>query len=102
MMMRVIIEDPSAQKGQGQKQNMGLSLVLTKAPGWTLLDNDGKRHRLEDLAGCNVLLVFVRSVSCSHCLRQLKVLARNNQSLRDLGLTVVVISPDSPKNIKFA
>jgi peroxiredoxin len=87
MMQAFEIVDPK------KNQLRGLKDLPTAAPVWSLTNGDGKRVRLDDLAGKQMALVFVRGANCEHCLEQLRALATKRRQLSDAGISIVVVSP---------
>jgi FtsP/CotA-like multicopper oxidase with cupredoxin domain/peroxiredoxin len=82
----------SGRAGKG----LGLAELPRRAPAWELFDTEGRRHLLTDFAGRNLALVFVRSLGCLHCSRQIQSLAARRPLLDEAGLTVVLVSADGP------
>ena len=73
--------------------------VGAQAPAFTLPGIDGKTHALDEYAGSPVLVVVF---TCNHCpVAQLyeQRIQRLHADYRDRGVTVVAISPDSPKAV---
>jgi peroxiredoxin len=90
-------------KGKPALQNAGgLPALPAQAPGWELMDRQKGRHRLSDISGRNVVLVFFRGHGCVHCLGQLRALARQHEALQAAKLTVVAVCPDQPEEMERA
>jgi peroxiredoxin Q/BCP len=72
--------------------------VGTKAPAFTLLDQDGQKVRLSSFAGRKVLVYFYPKADTPGCTTQACGL---RDILGDIGDTVVLgISPDQPEKLK--
>ena len=67
----------------------------TKAPGFRLLDQDGKPVALDDLAGSRVLLVFYPADFSPGCTNQLSLYEPRLQELTDRGVQPYGVSVDS-------
>lgn len=68
-----------------------------KAPMLSVKGIDGKRVRLEDFRGKNILLVFYLSDKCLHCAEQLAAI---NAKFSEFGATdtvILAVSSDSPE-----
>ena len=102
MMMAVRIVGKAPSSRCAPKKLGGVGALPATAPDWTLPDNTRKEHRLADLDGRNILLVFIRDMGCVHCRRQLEALARRREDFTGAGLTVVAVCPDSPEDISRA
>jgi FtsP/CotA-like multicopper oxidase with cupredoxin domain/peroxiredoxin len=100
MMMRIIIDAPKGNAGT--RRPAGLPRLPIRAPDWGLPDAQGRPQRLADHAGRGVVLVFVRGLGCSHCMEQLRVLAKREAALRHAGWAVVAVAPDSPAELRKA
>lgn len=75
----------------------------TKAPGFTLLDKDGKEVSLADFAGRKVILYFYPRDSTPGCTRQACAFAGAYAGFQEKGVTVIGISKDSvASHAKFA
>lgn len=76
--------------------------VGSEAPTWALKDSTGRLHRLEEIEGDRVLLVFFRGFWCESCQAQLGLMKTEHQEFVDRGAVTVAISadtverPDSP------
>lgn len=67
-------------------------------PHFTAQDLEGKRVSSRDLAGSPALLVFYRGNWCPICVTQVQDLARSYRALRDRGIRVILVSPQSPEH----
>jgi peroxiredoxin Q/BCP len=72
--------------------------VDEKAPFFTLEDHEGRPFKLSDHAGEKLLLVFYPGDDTPVCTRQLCDYRDGIEAFRDLGVTVVGISPDDPES----
>lgn len=66
------------------------------APPFALLDQDGKRTRLEDFRGRKLLVYFYPQADTPGCTTQSCAVRDAREDLRGLGVDVVGISPDQP------
>ncbi len=69
--------------------------VGTKAPDFTLLDQDGKTHSLSDYRGKKVLLYFYPKDNTSGCTMQAKGYSQTLAEFTNKNVTVLGISKDS-------
>jgi peroxiredoxin Q/BCP len=75
----------------------------TKAPEFTLLDQDGKSVSLSDFRGKKVVLYFYPKDNTPGCTRQACAFASSYQAFQDRGVVVIGISRDSTaSHQKFA
>lgn len=65
------------------------------APQWELKDGAGFDHRLDEIDGDKVLLVFFRGFWCESCQAQLELMTSEHQDIVDRGAVTVAISADS-------
>ena len=72
----------------------------SKAPGFTLTNQDEKSISLSDYAGKKVIVYFYPAASTPGCTTQACDFRDNINSLKSAGYTVLGISPDSPKKLK--
>lgn len=72
----------------------------TRAPDFTLPDQNGNEHTLSDQRGSKVLLYFYPKDDTPGCTTQATSLRDALPDLSSLGLTVWGISPDSVKSHK--
>ena len=70
-------------------------LLGRAAPDFTLFDHAGQPWQLRDQRG-PVVLVFYLGYHCNHCVGQLFALHADLAKFRELGATVVAVSPDPP------
>ena len=66
------------------------------APDFQLPDQHGQTVRLTDFGGGKLLIYFYPKADTPGCTRQACSIRDAREELRDLGLTVVGISPDQP------
>lgn len=59
---------------------------------------DGRLVSSRDLLGAPALLVFYRGNWCPLCVTQVQDLARNYRALRERGIRVILVSPQSPEH----
>ncbi|CAG8998189.1 MAG: Peroxiredoxin Bcp [Candidatus Celerinatantimonas neptuna] len=69
------------------------------APNFTLLNQDGQSISLADFKGQRVLIYFYPKASTPGCTVQACGLRDSKEELDQLGITVLGISPDSPKRL---
>jgi len=79
---------------------MKLPKIGNKAPAFSLLDQEGKKHSLKDYKGKNIVLYFYPRASTPGCTVQACALRDTKQQLADkYNATVVGISPDPVKKL---
>ena len=66
------------------------------APEFQLTDQHGQTVKLADFGGGKLLIYFYPKADTPGCTRQACSIRDAREELRDLGLTVVGISPDQP------
>ncbi|MFM2482300.1 thioredoxin-dependent thiol peroxidase [Celerinatantimonas sp. YJH-8] len=71
----------------------------TKAPAFTLKNQDDQDVSLSDFQGSKVLVYFYPKASTPGCTMQACGLRDSKTELDQLGITVLGISPDSPKRL---
>ena len=77
--------------------------VGTKAPDFTLLDEEGEEVSLTDFQGKKVVLYFYPKDNTSGCTKQACAFAASYSAFREKGAVVVGISKDSvASHVKFA
>lgn len=77
--------------------------IGTKAPDFTLQDQNGKAVTLSDFAGNRVVLYFYPRDNTPGCTRQACAFAQNFEGFRNQGVVVIGISKDSvASHLKFA
>lgn len=77
--------------------------VGTKAPDFTLHDQEGKDVRLSDFLGKRVVLYFYPRDNTPGCTRQACAFAKNFEGFRRQDVVVIGISKDSvASHLKFA
>ena len=75
-------------------------LIGAAAPDVTLRTVSGESVALRDMhSGMPVMVIFYRGGWCPFCNRHLAELAAMEQDIRDLGMEIVAISPDSPEQL---
>ena len=70
----------------------------TKAPNFTLKDQNGNDVRLSDFAGKKVILYFYPKDNTSGCTKQACAFAQHDEALRGLNAVVIGVSKDSVKS----
>ena len=77
--------------------------VGTKAPDFTLPDQDGRGVSLSNFLGKKVILYFYPKDNTPGCTKQACAFAQENEALENLGAVVIGISKDSAaSHRKFA
>lgn len=77
--------------------------IGSKAPDFTLTDQNGKSVSLSDFAGTRVVLYFYPKDNTPGCTRQACAFAENHSEFQKRGITVIGISKDSAaSHSKFA
>ena len=77
--------------------------IGTKAPDFTLPNQDGKEVSLSDFLGKKVILYFYPRDNTPGCTKQACAFAQANEELEQLGAAVIGISKDSAaSHRKFA
>lgn len=74
--------------------------IGTKAPAFSLLDQNGERHSLEDYKGKKVILYFYPKDNTAGCTKQACGFAERFPQIQEKGATVLGISKDSVKSHK--
>ena len=72
----------------------------TKAPAFTLLNQDGDKVKLADFKGEKVIVYFFPAASTPGCTKEACDFNENLNSLKAAGYTVVGISKDPIKKLK--
>lgn len=72
----------------------------TLAPDFTLYDGDGESHTLSSYKGKKVLLYFYPKDDTSGCTTEACELRDSYEALKEAGLVVLGVSPDSVKSHK--
>lgn len=65
-----------------------------------LRDADGKKVRLAQFKGKNIVLVFFLGGACEHCVEQLETFGKEKADWDKLNVAVVGVSPDSISELK--
>ncbi|MGN0776453.1 MAG: thioredoxin-dependent thiol peroxidase [Candidatus Ventricola sp.] len=74
-----------------------------KAPGFTLLDQDGNGVSLSDFAGKKIVLYFYPKDNTPGCTRQACAFAGSYERFKSLDVVVIGVSKDSvASHVKFA
>ena len=71
-----------------------------KAPGFKVLDQDGKKVSLADYKGHKVILYFYPAAATPGCTKEACDFNDNLNPFKDAGYTVLGISPDPVKKLK--
>ncbi len=71
--------------------------VAYAAPKLDAVDAEKKRVTLDEYRGKNVVLIFYIGQTCSHCIGQLKDLAKRAEELKSLGVEVLAASNNTPE-----
>ncbi len=79
---------------------MSLPTLHTKAPDFSLLDQDGVSHTLSEYAGAWVLIYFYPKDDTPGCTKQACLLRDGFPSFKNLNAVVLGISTDSVKSHK--
>ena len=74
--------------------------IGTKAPEWTLPDQDGKMHSLSDFRGQKVILYFYPKDNTSGCTKQACGFSERVPYLSEAGVRVLGVSKDSVESHK--
>ena len=72
--------------------------VGTKAPDFTLNDQNGSEVRLSDFLGKKVVLYFYPKDNTSGCTLEAKSLRDGKAQLAEMGFEIIGVSPDSVKS----
>ena len=74
----------------------------SKAPAFSLMDQEGKKVRLSDFKGKKLLVYFYPKANTPGCTKQACSVSASLKDLKNLGIAAVGISPDPPeKQMKF-
>lgn len=74
--------------------------IGTKAPEWTLPDQDGKMHSLSDFRGQKVILYFYPKDNTSGCTKQACGFSERVPHFTEAGVRVLGVSKDSVESHK--
>ena len=74
--------------------------IGTKAPEWTLPDQDGKMHSLSDFRGQKVILYFYPKDNTSGCTKQTCGFSERVPHFTEVGVRVLGVSKDSVESHK--
>ena len=74
--------------------------IGSKAPGFTLLSDEGKKVSLKDFAGKKVVLYFYPRDMTPGCTKEACSFSENNSKLQKAGAVVLGISADSVESHK--
>ncbi len=74
--------------------------IGTKAPAFTLPDQNGELHSLEDYRGQKVILYFYPKDNTAGCTKQACGFAERYPQIREKGAVVLGVSKDSVKSHK--
>ena len=70
----------------------------SQAPDFTLSDDEGRMHTLSDYREKPVVLYFYPKDNTSGCTREACGFRDDYSAYQDVGVTILGISPDSPKS----
>jgi peroxiredoxin Q/BCP len=70
----------------------------SQAPDFTLSDDGGRMHTLSDYRGKPVVLYFYPKDNTSGCTKEACGFRDDYSAYQDVGVTILGISPDSPKS----
>jgi peroxiredoxin Q/BCP len=70
--------------------------IGTKAPAFTLLNQDGKKVKLSDFKGAHVVLYFYPRDNTPGCTKEACSFRDYHSQLQKLGVNVLGVSPDDP------
>lgn len=71
-----------------------------KAPGFSLLNQDGKNVKFSAYKGKKVIVYFYPAAATPGCTKEALEFEENLKDLTKAGYTVVGISPDEPKKLQ--
>lgn len=97
-----IDESPEAQRDYDSAALAGEGPIDWEpfpAPELDAVDADGKRVRLADLRGRNVVLVFYLGGGCVHCVDVLAAMAGKAKEFAALDTILVAVSADAPEDL---
>jgi peroxiredoxin len=100
MMMKVQIAGPLGKTECDEEKLTASNIRFFKAPAWKLINAKGEGRRLREFEDEKILLVFFQGMGCAHCRRQLDELAKRRGDLKQQGLKVIAVSPDSPQQLR--
>ncbi|MGN1399096.1 MAG: peroxiredoxin [Erysipelotrichaceae bacterium] len=72
--------------------------INTKAPDFTLLDQDGNQHSLSDYRGQKVLLYFYPKDNSAGCSKQACSYSLKKEEFAQKGVVILAVSKDSVKS----
>ncbi|MBN2376011.1 MAG: thioredoxin-dependent thiol peroxidase [Sedimentisphaerales bacterium] len=72
----------------------------SKAPNFSLMDQDGKKVKLSDFKGKKLLLYFYPKADTPGCTKQACSVSASLKELKKLSIEAVGISPDLPEKQK--
>jgi len=79
---------------------MPIPEVGSKAPAFTLLNQDGEKISLKDFEGQTVVLYFYPRAMTPGCTVQACGVRDHSPKFKKLGTVVLAVSPDSPERLK--
>ena len=83
----------------GRIESMQLG-VGSKLPAFSLRDSDGNEVGSADLSGSQAVLLFYRGNWCPLCMAQILEFVSRYQEMDDLGIKVVLVSPQPDEHTK--
>ena len=72
------------------------------AANWKLKDHTGQDFSLAQYKGRPVIVIFYLGYSCLHCAEQLQAFAPKAKEFEQAGISLVAISTDNQKDLKFS
>lgn len=102
--MTPVQSDPSTTTDPELLPRTGLP-VGSAAPDATLVDAQGAEHSLSDLiekAAGPVVVIFYRGGWCPYCTKHLAELGARQGELKELGATVLAVSPESFEKLSIS
>jgi peroxiredoxin len=95
------LEQLLANPAEFHVQSQSHPLLGQTAPGFELRDSSHQPWKLSDaLARGPVVVVFYYGYYCNHCVGQLLAVHADIERFRELGATVVAVSPDPPETTR--
>ena len=102
IMRHVLVRTSIISKIYRKGKHMDKLNIGDKAPGFTLLNQEGEKVSLSSYKGKNVLLYFYPKADTPGCTKQACNIRDTSKDLKKLGVVAIGISPDEPaKQKKF-